>query len=103
MTGFTNLTKISIEKGLLKLEFEGNVLFYVLAFEDGVLTIRFNPLRDLDEIAQVVVGCFEADSVFRNIKAVQFAWCGINVMVTPENANVSAIKSLWREKLRKFF
>ncbi len=87
--------------GSLWFRFDDGEAFSVKSLNNGVMVIEAICGCNIHSFAKNVAGCFEEDSNFNGLKAIEFEFNGAYVSVTAKNANPEKIVQLWNKKMEE--
>lgn len=81
--------------------FDDNMSFRVISFNKGVMVIEPISCYIIDDLAENIAGCFESSSNFYGLKAIEFTYKGVSVLVKSKNATPQEIVQLYEKKLEE--
>lgn len=87
--------------GTMSFRFSNGDHFYLKSLNDGVMVIDPGLSVTISSFAEGVAGCFEKDSNFYGVKAIEFDFNGAYVTVTAKNAETSKIVQQWKDKMEE--
>ena len=94
----TDLRFDKVFNGNLWFRCDGDKLFNVKSLNEGVMVIEPEAGSDVYDFAEYVADCFEKDSSFYGLKAIEFELNGAYVSVNSENADYYKIFQMWGKK-----
>lgn len=87
--------------GSLLFRFGDGETIGVKSLNDGIMVINYIGGYPISSFAKNVAGCFEEDSNFNGLKAIEFDLNGVHFSVTAKNATPEKIVQLWNEKMKE--
>ena len=87
---------ISATSGGMHFETTTGLNFYVVKFSDKILELKPSCLSTIQEMVEIVAGCFETRSTFANVKQVDFTFSNKKISIKKEdNTTPEMIYKKW--------
>lgn len=101
MATIVSFKRVSTYGPSLIFSFPNGDICRVVSLNNGVMVIEPFCGCDIYSLAKEIAGCFEKDSNFYGLKAIEFDFNGAYVSVNAKNANPQKIIQIWKAKMEE--